>query len=67
MIVRQQSTGAFWLVDAKVDLDKLGTSGPVKRAIKRAVDGDGTATCLGGAVKLTVTREAAEAAKEASK
>ncbi len=57
-IVRHTPTDTHWLVDAKIDLDKLGMSGPMKRAIKRAVEGDGTATCLGGAVKLTVKKEA---------
>ncbi|MFZ4600596.1 MAG: hypothetical protein ACOYNN_18285 [Terrimicrobiaceae bacterium] len=57
-IVRHVPTDTHWLVDAKIDLDKLGMSGPMKRAIKRAVEGDGTATCLGGSVKLTVKKEA---------
>lgn len=53
-IVRHTPTNTYWLVDAKIDLDKLGMSGPMRRAIKRAVEGDGTATCLGGSVKVKV-------------
>lgn len=56
-IVRHIPTDTCWLVDAKIDLDALGTCGPMKRAIRRAVDGNGTATCLNGAVKLTVKKE----------
>jgi hypothetical protein len=56
-IVRRVSTDTHWLVDAKIDLDKLGMSGPMKKAIKRAVEGNGTATCLNGAVKLMVKKE----------
>jgi hypothetical protein len=53
-IVRHNRTGTDWLVEAKIDLDALGLCGPMKKAIGRAVDGNGSATCLNGAVKLTV-------------
>jgi hypothetical protein len=56
-IVRHAPTDTCWLVDAKIDLDALGTCGPMMKAIKRAVDGNGSATCLNGAVKLTVKKE----------